>query len=175
MVCCSVDCAVGQFKCKTGGGCVPEEQRCDGVEHCADLSDEWNCLRIQEEDNRSTTSNHLQVSGCRTQGLMTTVDWDKVYKLVFQVLSNGTWLNVCGEKWNKTHSDIACQSLGYVSAVTENFVKKDENETKFYRLKPSGPNDSGLLSSLEETEDCESTVSLTCQDFSKCYIFPVRK
>lgn len=88
----------------------------------------------------------------------------------FQVLANGTWLNVCGEKWNKSHSDIACQSLGYISAITENFIKKDENQTKFYKLKPSGPNDASLLSSLEETESCETTVSLTCQAFSKCFV-----
>ena len=37
------DCALDQFKCQTGG-CIAKEQVCDGVEHCPDRSDEWNCL-----------------------------------------------------------------------------------------------------------------------------------
>lgn len=37
------DCGLDQFKCQTGG-CVSENQVCDGIEHCPDHSDEWGCL-----------------------------------------------------------------------------------------------------------------------------------
>lgn len=42
------DCSIGQFKCAIGGGCIDLEYVCDGIEQCADRSDEWNCLKMDK-------------------------------------------------------------------------------------------------------------------------------
>ena len=33
-------CSVGDYECAVGSGCVTAVQLCDGVQHCADGSDE---------------------------------------------------------------------------------------------------------------------------------------
>lgn len=43
-----------------GGGCVQKSQRCDGIDQCADKSDEWNCIKMDESKDKNTT--FLQVS-----------------------------------------------------------------------------------------------------------------
>lgn len=48
------ECAIDQFKCDTGG-CIPADQLCDGVEHCPDRSDEWNCLSGSSKNTTSST------------------------------------------------------------------------------------------------------------------------
>lgn len=44
-----LECASDEFKCAIGGGCIKNNQTCDGVDHCADKSDEWNCVRLEKE------------------------------------------------------------------------------------------------------------------------------
>lgn len=53
----STACSLDQYKCSSGG-CVNQNQRCDGIDHCPDRSDEWNCIKIDNEND--TTSEEAQ-------------------------------------------------------------------------------------------------------------------
>ncbi|XP_033114158.1 acid-sensing ion channel 5-like [Anneissia japonica] len=37
-------CLEGDFMCNTGGTCIKQYLRCDGINHCKDFSDEYNCV-----------------------------------------------------------------------------------------------------------------------------------
>ncbi|KAK5645811.1 hypothetical protein RI129_004275 [Pyrocoelia pectoralis] len=133
------ECAFDQFKCVKGGGCIPKNQMCDGIEQCPDFSDEWNCFRLQEVVENT---NYVEV---RPQ--------------------NMSWLQVCSSLWNSSHSDIACQKLGFAGSASTEFIKLKANSTLgYYKLKELQSNNP-LLTQLEKTEDCDSIVSITCQDF----------
>lgn len=62
------DCGIGQFKCVIGGGCISEEYVCDGIEQCADRSDEWNCMKVDHlisnssDINENNTNKYLMVN-----------------------------------------------------------------------------------------------------------------
>lgn len=62
------ECAVDQFKCSTGGGCIPSELRCDGVENCPDLSDEWGCLRNHMSNDTEADKNNTYLEVRQTFG-----------------------------------------------------------------------------------------------------------
>lgn len=78
---------------------------------------------------------------------------------------------MCSDDWNSTHSDLACQALGYAnSEYTEHTYSKSlqQDDVKFLRLKTEGNSQkSKLLSRLEPTETCNNVVSIACQEFSK--------
>jgi hypothetical protein len=45
----SCECSSDEVKCSYGGGCVTKSKLCDGHFDCADGSDEFNCLQIENE------------------------------------------------------------------------------------------------------------------------------
>ena len=42
-------CSSDEVKCPMGGGCVTKSKLCDGHFDCADGSDEWNCVRVEDD------------------------------------------------------------------------------------------------------------------------------
>lgn len=136
------ECSSTEFKCTTGGGCIPLDQRCDGTLQCPDRSDEWNCIRLEEEINNK---NILQVE-----------------------VGNDTWVPICAQNWNQTYSDEVCHSLGFgSSSITETIVIVNNPNKHFLVLKPERVAEMSLLSQLEKSDNCDSVLSITCQEFCK--------
>lgn len=68
------ECGDNEFKCTTGGGCINVNQRCDGISQCADLSDEWNCVRI-ETNRTEEAANATNVVEVNTEKTIFAVDF----------------------------------------------------------------------------------------------------
>lgn len=45
------DCKEGEFKCIIAGGCISINEKCDGIDQCADHSDEWGCIKENSAAN----------------------------------------------------------------------------------------------------------------------------
>uniref|UniRef100_A0A1V1FNG4 Putative serine protease 69 isoform A n=1 Tax=Reticulitermes speratus TaxID=60591 RepID=A0A1V1FNG4_9NEOP len=140
------DCSLDQFRCNTGG-CVPLVQVCDGVEHCPDMSDEWGCVRLHND------TMELQIRS-----------------------KEGTWHPVCGDGWDVSWSDVACQSLGYSKATFTEYPSVGDSVGEYYALRPGsasplGGASSRLLSALQRSANesaCTSgtVVEVACQEFT---------
>ncbi|ESN95517.1 hypothetical protein HELRODRAFT_193530 [Helobdella robusta] len=81
-----------QFKCQKLKVCVPNEFRCNGLSECSDLSDEKNCLSINE------------------------------YGLLTSVYQNQSGYLICSDGWLNEHSDAACRNMGYSRSIRFNAV-----------------------------------------------------
>ncbi|XP_033607737.1 uncharacterized protein LOC111865478 isoform X2 [Cryptotermes secundus] len=140
------DCSLDQFRCNTGG-CIPKMQVCDSVEHCPDMSDEWGCVRLHND------TMNLQIRS-----------------------AEGTWHPVCGDGWDSSWSDLACQSLGYSKAIFTENPPVSDSVSEYYALKPGNAvplrgASSQLTSSLQKSgneSSCTSgtVVEVSCQEFT---------
>ncbi|KAK0164312.1 hypothetical protein PV328_002956 [Microctonus aethiopoides] len=154
------DCALDQFKCQTGG-CVASNLVCDGIEHCPDLSDEWDCLiaNMSMGNTEETLINDdpTAISAGPQPTLLKIKQSDNLRYMV------------CADNWNKNVSDSYCRSLGYFGSETTQTLAQKNEGGKFLRLNKNYHDDnSNFVSYLEITDSCEmgNVVKISCQEFS---------
>ncbi|XP_044588810.1 titin homolog isoform X1 [Cotesia glomerata] len=153
------DCSLDQFKCQTGG-CVTLDQVCDGIEHCPDRSDEWNCLL-------ANTTNLTQKNSDDDERLVPT---GQPMLLKIKKFDNKHY-PICADNWTKNHSDLYCRLLGYFGSETTESVEQNDL-VKILRLKEVKESHyqdtTNLIAELELSDNCPSKqfVKVSCQEFS---------
>ena len=90
----------------------------------------------------------------------------------------GMWHPVCGDGWDVSWSDVACQSLGYSKATFTEYPSAGDSVNEYYSLMPGIASPlagaTSRLSSALHRSDNESActsgtvVEVACQEFSKC-------
>lgn len=100
-----------------------------------------------------------------------------VYNALLSRSAEGTWHPVCGDGWDSSWSDLACQSLGYSKAIFTENPPVSDSVSEYYALKPGNAvplkgASSWLTSSLQKSgneSSCTSgtVVEVSCQEFSK--------
>lgn len=63
-----------------------------------------------------------------------------------------------------------CQSFGYAASTSTEFVNSTANLNNYFKLKSHHQLGASLLAQFEKTENCESVVQITCQEFCKLYV-----
>lgn len=119
------------------------------MDHCADRSDEWNCIKLENKDADEKTA-FVQI-----------------------LTTNNTWYPICSTSWNSTFSDKLCKSLGYAnSSSTQNTPLPSGLKTdKYWRLTNASHYKSNILTNIELTDSCsEEIVAVTCQEYGKYYL-----
>ena len=89
----------------------------------------------------------------------------------------GTWHPVCGDGWDVSWSDVACQNLGYSKATFTEYPSVGDSVGEYYSLRPGIAlplvEATSRLSSALRRSDNESActsgtvVEVACQEFSK--------
>ncbi|XP_034937200.1 uncharacterized protein [Chelonus insularis] len=150
------DCGLEQFKCETGG-CIALQQVCDGINHCPDHSDEWDCLMMNMTLIKNTTEEDIETQMPVGQPVLLKIKHN-----------DGDRHLVCSDNWMKNHSDIYCQSLGYFGSEAFETMKYEKNEKQILRLKDNYDITLNLVGNLELSDRCESNefVKISCQEFT---------
>lgn len=144
------DCPLDSFKCNTGG-CIPNDYICDGVTHCPDFSDEWDCFNL-------TAINKTEESE--------TKDTENVLKIK---RSDDQYAYVCANNWSNKYSDLVCNKLGYSNAIKWSKVRITEENAKYLEINENSIENDQLLDNFNLTEKCndEEIVAIECQSYSK--------
>ena len=128
------------FKCARSNKdkCIPAEQRCDGIWHCEDKSDEMNCREVGSMSRENDISSLICSVPWRTRSCVTATaiptgcaamdsPTAPMEATSWAALVRVSWRRFEEKLYNNSHSDcLGSHSNTYMCQMTERCMRRDE-------------------------------------------------
>lgn len=158
------ECPEDHFKCNTGR-CVPGHYVCDGLPHCADLSDDWDCFNltsILKDSNSNETITAMDDFNITSTRAATSANALQIKK------PNGKFAFVCYENWNLNMSNWICSKFGYARSIAYSSIQLGSMmNASLVRINDDYGLEDSILTHLNETDSCTDSqiVALECEKY----------
>lgn len=150
------DCPEDHFKCNTGR-CVPGHYLCDGLPHCFDLSDDWDCFNLTTiQTTKNNTSEIVDIDDTTTAASALQIK-----------KPNGKFAFVCYDNWNLNNSDLICKNFGFARSMDYSAIQIDITNASLVKINDGYRHGESILTNFNETDSCRDNkiVALECEKY----------